>query len=396
MRSLSLWKYRLKFLFKLWGYEILDQWIIASVPYKTAKKVLVFRLDLIGDYLLTRPFFPDLNKWANTQSKSLYFAGNQQVKSLAEELDAANFQGFYWIDRPRFINSIFYRYRVLKWVRIQGFSEILYPSHTRQYWLESVVKVSGCRNAYTGKPIGKYMAEWEMQTTNSLYRAHLETGPEPIFEFYRNQNFFGHFFASTNQIPIRDGRFQNKQKRQHGQPFQIVLATGASTSDRKWPLENFIQLMGRLADQFHIMVVLMGSQAESKEAEKLKEALFPLPVENACGVWSLVQSMEHLSQADLLVSNESAPVHMAATTGTPCVCISQGNHFGRWNPYPEDLAPRVYTVYPKEFGDISIRFEELAQSFGHGSRIPMSHSSVRAVFEVCIQILTGEASQSTT
>jgi ADP-heptose:LPS heptosyltransferase len=100
--------------------------------------------------------------------------------------------------------------------------------------------------------------------------------------------------------------------------------------------------------------------------------------------------MEELQTSDLLISNESSPVHMAATTGTPCIVISQGNHFARWNPYPMDAAGWIRTVYPASFGDVDSQYASLAEKYHNGSEEDVAGISVLQVLNVVKTIVSGQ------
>ena len=47
----------------------------------------------------------------------------------------------------------------------------------------------------------------------------------------------------------------------------------------------------------------------------------------------MLELVEIIRGAMLVVSNESSPVHIAAATATPSVCLVGGGHFGRFMPY---------------------------------------------------------------
>ena len=180
--------YSLKYPFKLWAYELLDQVLLNFFPAKKGGGFLIFRRDLIGDYLMSRPFFAAIKNDPAFAGKAISYAGNQQLSALAENLDAGIFDSFFWIDRPRFINSIFYRFRVLRDIRSRGFDLLIYPSHTRQFWLESVVRVSGAREKITPSSVGQYMINGRVATSipgRSPYRFHFPVrakGSDWVFE----------------------------------------------------------------------------------------------------------------------------------------------------------------------------------------------------------------------
>jgi len=375
--------YSLKYPFKLWAYELLDQVLLNFFPAKKGGGVLIFRLDLIGDYLMSRPFFAAIKNNPAFAGKAISYAGNQQLSALAENLDAGIFDSFFWIDRPRFINSIFYRFRVLRDIRSRGFDLLIYPSHTRQFWLESVVRVSGAREKITPSSVGQYMSALESGISLSNYTRIVDTGKAARFEFHRNRDFFASISTLAGEVKnLHHLALISKQRK----PL-VLIAPGASTAERRWPESQFAALLKELSRMPGLRFAIIGAPGESQLADRIL-ALANVPeIENLAGRFSLPQSMELIAEASLLVSNESGPVHMAATTGTACVCISNGNHFGRWNPYPAELASNILTVYPARFGDVSSTFESLVTQYHNRSEIPASEVEFDSVLKACRMLL---------
>lgn len=382
------WFYYLKLPFKYWAYELIDQFILHFVPAGKGKAVLIYRLDLIGDYLMSRPFFQAIAGDPAFAGLSFSFAGNQVLKSLAEELDAGVFSEFIWIDRSRFINSISYRFQVLAGIRRRGFSMVIYPSHTRQFWLESLVRVSGAAHRITASPVGRYMSTMEAGISEAWYNRVIDTGSQPLFEFYRNQSFFKALASSAGQsTSLKDARMASSAKEN-----RILLAPGASTDERKWPADNFVRLVRELQEIFPGFTFgIIGSQQEFGLCSGIAEKAGPAVV-NFAGKCSLPRSMQLLAESCLLISNESSPVHMAATTGTACVCISNGNHFSRWNPYPESLASNILTCYPARFGNVQENHAELTLKYHHHSSLTAAEVPFEAVLQASVRLLKGDFS----
>lgn len=379
--TLSQLVYYLKYPFKLWMYELIDQWVMAGRKPKQQKKILIYRLDLIGDYLMCRPFFKSLKDDPKFMGYQFTFSGNKACKDLAEWLDSDAFDDFIWIDRARFINSIAYRFHILKQVRDAGFEMVIYPSHTRQYWLESVVRVSGASERIAGESVGKYMNAWELALTQSRYSQIIQTGEVPLFEFFRNRNFFSALSEIASLVPGLKTSLPDSMVDQGSIPSSefIVLAPGASTQNRQWPLAKFASLVREIWKELPWEIVVMGSSTESALGQELQTLLGSSKIHNLAGRMSLPESMLLLSRAKLLICNESAPVHMAATTGTSCICISQGNHFGRWNPYPKKVASWIKTVYPSRFEKLS--FEALSEWYHDGSNADIDEITVEQVLK---------------
>lgn len=167
----------------------------------------------------------------------------------------------------------------------------------------------------------------------------------------------------------------------------FILAPGASTQNRRWPIEKFAVLSKEVSEWKGWKIVVIGNKQEAEHGDKLKVLLPETEITNLAGRLSLPESMVVVKNATLLISNESAPIHMAATTGTPAICISQGNHFGRWNPYPKTVAPWIETVYPAGFGDITENYQLLVNQFHDGSDWPVSDVEVPEILNLIRRII---------
>ncbi|HWO88083.1 MAG TPA: glycosyltransferase family 9 protein, partial [Gemmatimonadales bacterium] len=98
----------------------------------------------------------------------------------------------------------------------------------------------------------------------------------------------------------------------------IALAPGAAWATKRWPY--FPELARALADEAPLAIV--GGPGDRADARAIRTAVGSATVIlDATGRLSLVQSGELIRRALLLVSNDSAPVHLASATGTPVVMI---------------------------------------------------------------------------
>lgn len=111
----------------------------------------------------------------------------------------------------------------------------------------------------------------------------------------------------------------------------IALGPGATYGPAKrWPLEHWKELMGRLLSRRPESLVILGTKDE-------KELLNPLlegwNLEQSNRVLNLVGETDVpllaavLSKARLLVTNDSGPMHLAVAAGTPVVAL-----FGSTSP----------------------------------------------------------------
>jgi len=133
----------------------------------------------------------------------------------------------------------------------------------------------------------------------------------------------------------------------------IAVSPSASCPTRRWPVTRFIELIQDLQGRFKASFVIVGGQEGIPLAEEIQRAVSG-PVYNLAGKTTLGQLVSLLKRCNLLVSNDSGPVHVAAALGTPVVSIFTRNQPGinpeRWKP----LGEKSVYVAPDE--DLSISF----------------------------------------
>lgn len=99
----------------------------------------------------------------------------------------------------------------------------------------------------------------------------------------------------------------------------VALQAGSSDPHRAWDLENFAALAGRLLDD-GATVVLLGDSRETGMAEGIR-AKVGRPLLDMVGKTRLPDLPALLAMCDLLVSNDTGTVHVAAAVGLPTLTL---------------------------------------------------------------------------
>jgi heptosyltransferase-2 len=99
-----------------------------------------------------------------------------------------------------------------------------------------------------------------------------------------------------------------------------VFCPGAEYGPAKrWPPQYYAELAQQLRAQGH-EVWLIGSPKDKEVADKIV-AMGNEPCRNLCGATDLAEAIALLSCADLVVSNDSGLMHIAAALGRPMIAI---------------------------------------------------------------------------
>ncbi|OMT59078.1 glycosyl transferase [Burkholderia pseudomallei] len=97
----------------------------------------------------------------------------------------------------------------------------------------------------------------------------------------------------------------------------LVVHPGASAASRRWPAERFADVVARVARYFDGVAVTGGAHERALvETVCARAGKRVLPLAGALSIGELGALIE---AADLLLANNSGPVHLAAALGTPVV-----------------------------------------------------------------------------
>ena len=115
------------------------------------------------------------------------------------------------------------------------------------------------------------------------------------------------------------------KKLDHLKKFIKIILINANASDiiplRKWPLESFVELGKQLLENSKITVVLTGGPDEQDACAELAKKINSERVINFAGKTSFKELITLYSISDLLITNDSGPVHFASTTEIPIVAL---------------------------------------------------------------------------
>ena len=109
----------------------------------------------------------------------------------------------------------------------------------------------------------------------------------------------------------------------HGGGPLVALQLGASRDIRRWPVASFIALGRELDARLGARLLLCGGSGEQGVAAEVMAALGPRAID-ACGRTSVAELGALLEQADVLVTGDTGPMHMAVAVGTPVVALFFG------------------------------------------------------------------------
>lgn len=318
---------------------IFDSLCIFFLPKKNKpdkNKILVIRLDAIGDFILWLDTAKELERLFPKDICYITLLGNQAWISLAEDLPY--FDEVWPLDRNRFFNSPAYRFKMFKGIREAGFDKAIQPTLSREFFYgDAIVRASGAKERIGSQGDLSNISPWQKRISDRWYTRLIPASKSPLMELERNAEFlrglgltsFRGAFSNLNFF-IRDSsdvRFKQKN--------YFVVFVGAKLKNRQWPLYNFKELVMRICKNYRMSGLICGG-----DEEKVISRIFDdcEEIRNMVGKTSLKDLISIVAGARLVISNESCAIHIAAATSTSSVCILGGGQYGRFLPYPSEMS----------------------------------------------------------
>lgn len=359
--------------------------LVRAGPHRRRDDLLVLiRLDMIGDFVL----------WLDSASHFRALYPGRRIVLVANESWAALAQKLpYWddvlpVNLQRLRREPRYRLRTLRAVRQLGAGLIIQPTYSRALLDgDALVRVSGAmeRIGYQGD-FGNITPFWR-EVADRWYTRLVPAVPGPRMEIERNADFVaalgckaGPQVASFPILVELTGRLKIP-----GSYF--VLFPGASWAGTRWPPQKFAMVLREVESLTGWIPVICGTADEKRICQEVVIAAGSARTVNLAGQTGLAELVEVLRCADLLVSNDTSAVHIAAAVGTPVICVLGGGHHGRFAPYSAAVVghkPMVISHWMECFGcDWRCKFDR-----GPDDAVPcVDHISVAAVMQLAREII---------
>ena len=178
-----------------------------------------------------------------------------------------------------------------------------------------------------------------------------------------NGGLRANYAAGRTSVPIG-------QPRRYPRPTAGLHPGAAYGNAKRWPAERFADAAIALSARFDL--VLFGGPSECKLAGEIESRLIRASVRNytnLAGRTSVGELAAHLAGLDLLIANDSGPMHLAGALGVPTVAI-----FGSTDPRVTRPWAAVRTVVVRR---------DLECSPCHARSCPLQHHA-------CMRDITAE------
>lgn len=356
-------------------------------PKSTNKKLIVVKLDQIGDYILFRNFLEILKKSTKYQNYELTLLANKECKDLAESLDSNIVDQFIWMDKQKFIKWKFFRKYFLAKLKRLYFDVLISPLYSRENcWTEPVVEaVTAVEKIGSSGDLTNITAVHRF-VANDNYTRLVQAQDVVTFEFLRNKEFFENLLE--NRIDLKKPRIVVASANAPIKSKYAVLFPGAKGKYRRWAEEKFAGIADYLSEKYHLDIVICGSEQDRKISKNVLKYAASKKITDLSGKTKLSELPAIFHGAQLVITNDTSAYHIAGAVGTKTICLSNGNTFGRFVPYPKEVNEHVKYAYPPEIEQNFHNFHEVVDTFKFASRLDINlitTDTVRSLIDGSLQ-----------
>lgn len=282
----------------------------------SVRKILIIKLRAIGDVVLSTAVIPNLKK--AFRSAAIHFA----VEPAGKEVIARNES----IDQVIVLPAK--KTKQLSLIK-RTIESIRFVQNLRKEKYDLVFDLFGNpRSAFLTWMTGaKYRVGFDFRGRKYAYNIRVKPRGDRVHEVDFNLDALRklnipivHRFP---QFPI-PAEAEEKIDRwidalQIREPFLIGMHPWGSWKAKRWGLDHFAELADQLSEAYHATVILLWGPGEQHHAEKVCSLARTFPV--LAPEMSLKELGALLSRCDLVIANDSGPMHISAAVGTKTIGI---------------------------------------------------------------------------
>jgi ADP-heptose:LPS heptosyltransferase len=312
-------------------------------PTSSARRLLIVRLDDIGDYLLFRNQLAMYKKSFRWRDYTVTLLGNASWRDLFMRLDAGTVDDTVWVKKSEYLASAAYRQAIWESLRAAGHDTVIAPSRTRPLQLDDLCMLAAAPSHRFGSANTYIHPEWN-RVSDALYDTLFQPVDTRIHEF----EFNGQFTSWICGIRYPGSRPTIDAQRCAPKPGDYWLCfVGANTRSKRWPARRWIEFINQVRLGSTSRVILAGAgRAETDAATLIARST---NAQSIAGQVSLVEMLDWVAGAQAVITNDTMAAHMSVSCNRPTVIIANGVNFARFTDYEPAGIDRVATVYPEVF-----------------------------------------------
>jgi ADP-heptose:LPS heptosyltransferase len=314
-----------------------------DIDLSQAKRILILRLDEIGDLVMTGPFLRELRRLLPSARITLMV--QPSVYNLMELCPHVDEVLTYYPGSIRFMQALLLPWRAL-WTAYRQLLPRQFDLAILPRWDADGVYAtflayfSGARWRVAHS---ERVSSHKERVNRSFDRlcTHLLHNTGLKHEVERNLDVIRSLGGTPRESSLElwwdedDESYAAHMFIEHNvRPNELVVGFGPSGGHsplKQWPLASFVELGNHLYRKFDARIILFGGPGEESLGKELENRIGP-PVINGIGKTTLRQAVALLRRCHLFIGNDAAPMHLAAAVGVPVVALFGASCQHRFGP----------------------------------------------------------------
>ena len=323
----------------LLNLPILFRWLSFSRSYK--KRLLVIKVDEIGDYVLVRNFIEILKGSDKYRDFEIELLGNNVWKDLTETYDSQWLTDFIFVNPENLYSSPIKTWRIAWKLFKKDYQAVLQPTSSRSFICDVLAGFTAAPQIIGFESDTERIYKKYKKKTDKFYTEKLLLPKDIHFEFERNRYFFEQIINTKVLLPKPTLPTNSERKN------IITIFPGAGSVKRQWGKENFVSLIELILNNTTCLVHLGGGKSEMDYGNFIVSKLLSDRIINSIGQTTLTELVELIASSKCVITNETSAVHLAAACEIPTICILGGGHYERFSPYPSSISSGLFFIYEK-------------------------------------------------
>jgi lipopolysaccharide heptosyltransferase I len=149
----------------------------------------------------------------------------------------------------------------------------------------------------------------------------------------------------TFHVPVSDDTRHWAQGTLRGYPRPwLTVGVGSRWLTKRWPPGHFAELVGRAQREFGGTAIFVGASEETELAAFAASCLTG-PIVQMTGQTTLPQLVAMLAASDVMIANDTGPLHLAVALGRPVVAPYTCTLIDKTGPYRQDAHAVATSVW---------------------------------------------------
>lgn len=327
------------------------------------KKILIVRLDNIGDNILNSAFLREFYRNVKNKSNAIDVLVRPNVYPIIKNTPYADNIHISWANHPNITDHQVNRYvdflENYDWIVLPRWGGDN-PTVKSLYKLKKSIRVSGFSTC-----VNRTQYDCNDILTDCFHRNEIEHFVTCSMKFlnylgYREVENKVECWPDTYDAAVVDSVLRELNYK------YVCVFIGATCKERVWGLENFKVVINYIKNELNTNVLLIGgTDVENKGNEIVSKLIDESGVINVSGRVDLKDTYELIKRSSCILSNDSGPAHLASTTNTPVIVMYREGYVpdnlplcysepSRYHPYCEEY----YCITPI-FGSTGMEYIDI-------------------------------------